>query len=46
MEEKCKICGCTDYNACEGGCYWVAEELCSKCADELINRNKTLQQEL
>lgn len=45
-EQKCKICGCTDYNACEGSCYWVAEELCSKCADGLINQNENLQQEL
>ena len=30
-EGKCRECGCTDVNACQGGCYWVAENLCSKC---------------
>ena len=41
---KCRVCGCTDYCACPGGCYWVEEDLCSRCAadraaaeeDELI----------
>lgn len=28
----CKVCGCTDDHACEGGCFWVAEDLCSACA--------------
>ena len=31
----CRVCGCTEYNACEGGCWWVEEDLCSACADEL-----------
>ncbi len=30
---RCRICGCTDDNACEGGCYWVEEDLCSACAE-------------
>lgn len=30
---KCKICGCSDEKACEGGCVWVDENLCSKCED-------------
>lgn len=30
---RCKICGCTDELACVGGCYWVAPNLCSKCAE-------------
>jgi hypothetical protein len=29
---KCSVCGCTWDHACPGGCYWVAEDLCSKCA--------------
>jgi hypothetical protein len=31
----CSKCGCTDDNACEGGCSWVDPEhtLCSACAD-------------
>lgn len=28
----CRVCGCTDDDACEGGCSWVAEDLCSACA--------------
>jgi hypothetical protein len=32
-EQKCRVCGCTDNNACEGGCYWVEDDLCSKCAE-------------
>jgi hypothetical protein len=31
-EQICRVCGCTDDNACEGGCYWVEYDLCSKCA--------------
>ncbi|MCK9435726.1 MAG: hypothetical protein M0Q12_00795 [Synergistaceae bacterium] len=27
----CRVCGCTDNHACEGGCYWVEEDLCSAC---------------
>lgn len=33
--KKCRICGCTDLNACEGGCHWVEEDLCSACASQL-----------
>ena len=34
---KCKYCGCTDDHACEGGCSWVAKNVCSKCAAELVS---------
>jgi len=32
----CRVCGCTDEEACEGGCHWVEDpdgmgELCSRC---------------
>jgi hypothetical protein len=32
----CRVCGCTDERACEGGCYWVDDEhtLCSQCAEK------------
>lgn len=30
-ERKCRVCGCTWDNACPGGCYWVEEDLCSRC---------------
>ncbi|QAT44140.1 hypothetical protein EQM06_09660 [Aminipila luticellarii] len=29
---KCRVCGCTQDHACPGGCYWVEDDLCSKCA--------------
>jgi len=30
----CKFCGCTEYCACKGGCFWVNREqtICSSCA--------------
>lgn len=33
--QKCRVCGCTWYNPCAGGCYWVEEDLCSQCRDEM-----------
>ena len=27
----CRGCGCTDDSACEEGCEWVEEDLCSAC---------------
>lgn len=29
--QVCRVCGCTDDNACDGGCYWVEKDLCSQC---------------
>lgn len=34
---KCKYCGCTDDHACEGGCSWVAKDVCSKCAASFVS---------
>lgn len=31
-EWVCRECGCTDYTACPEGCYWVEQNLCSRCA--------------
>ena len=31
----CRVCGCTDLHACEGGCFWVAPDLCSVCFSEM-----------
>jgi hypothetical protein len=37
----CRICGCSEYNACENGCFWVEEDLCSECVNKGINlKNK------
>lgn len=35
-EQRCRVCGCTWNNACPGGCYWVEEDLCSKCVDREV----------
>lgn len=32
---KCKYCGCTDMQACPGGCFWAEPEICSVCFDRL-----------
>lgn len=32
MFETCRGCGCTNWAACEGGCWWVEDDLCSSCA--------------
>lgn len=32
--QKCRICGCTWDNACEGGCHWVEPDLCSNCIEQ------------
>ncbi|HST80939.1 MAG TPA: hypothetical protein VLL08_04250, partial [Kineosporiaceae bacterium] len=29
---KCRVCGCTDDEACPGGCSWSQPEICSTCA--------------
>lgn len=28
----CRVCGCTERNACEGGCGWAEDDLCTACA--------------
>jgi hypothetical protein len=30
----CRECGCTDEDACPGGCGWVEPDLCSQCAGD------------
>lgn len=34
----CRECGCSDFAACPGGCYWVELDLCSRCASRLTPR--------
>jgi hypothetical protein len=29
----CRMCGCSEHNACEGGCSWVEHDLCSACVE-------------
>jgi hypothetical protein len=39
MEATCHVCGCTDNEACDGGCVWVSNslgiDLCSTCAHSI-----------
>lgn len=35
---SCRACGCTENNACDGGCTWAEEDLCSRCSDERQRR--------
>jgi hypothetical protein len=32
---KCRICECSEHDACLEGCSWTAPDLCSTCADFL-----------
>lgn len=37
LKPSCRVCGCTEDRACEGGCWWVKVErgsrpLCSACS--------------
>lgn len=27
----CRECGCTEFDPCPGGCFWVETDLCSVC---------------
>lgn len=37
--QSCRVCGCTQDNACEGGCYWVEDDLCNRCAEKMSELN-------
>lgn len=30
-QQICLYCGCTDYEACAEGCYWIDAGRCSSC---------------
>lgn len=32
----CRVCGCTDLRACEGGCGWAEADLCTRCAEKAL----------
>ena len=32
----CRVCGCTDDDACASACWWVDRHLCSSCHDDMI----------
>lgn len=31
-DRRCRACGCTDEQACPGGCHWITPTLCSRCS--------------
>lgn len=37
----CRVCGCSELNACQGGCAWIAPDLCDRCAgkEEAVKRD-------
>ena len=39
FNRKCRVCGCTWNHACDGGCYWVADDLCSRCNEIQSKKN-------
>ena len=38
--QVCRICGCTDDRACDGGCSWAEPGLCSACVAKAKKRKK------
>jgi hypothetical protein len=36
----CRRCGCTDDDACPGGCAWVSADECSACRPDLIQTGR------
>lgn len=32
--QVCRSCGCTEDNACDGGCSWITPDLCSACTGD------------
>jgi len=41
-EGVCRVCGCTDAQACPGGCHWVEPDLCSVCKDKPAAKQKKI----
>lgn len=29
----CRVCGCSEWIGCQKGCYWVEDDLCSRCSE-------------
>jgi hypothetical protein len=45
-EPACRVCGCTEHNACDEGCSWVRTEpgsppLCSACSGKPLDVAET-----
>jgi hypothetical protein len=47
LERRCRICGCTDAEACDGGCTWYAVDVCDRCVNgAALIETERLRQEL
>lgn len=42
----CMFCGCTDNNACSGGCSWIEPNVCSRCKDRVKGNDLIFGQEI
>jgi hypothetical protein len=47
-EPACRVCACTEHNACDDGCSWVKVEsgsppLCSACSGTAADLSETLK---
>lgn len=31
LGEVCNVCGCSQHDACQGGCAWAGDHLCTAC---------------
>jgi hypothetical protein len=34
VQHTCRVCGCSQYDPCEDGCWWIEKDLCSACEGE------------
>jgi hypothetical protein len=34
LDAVCRVCGCTEEEACEGGCAWAEPDLCTACVEK------------
>lgn len=32
---RCRVCGCTEENACNPSCCWAEDDLCSSCGEAI-----------
>lgn len=39
----CRVCGCTHDRACDNGCTWVTNDLCSTCAEAIVAVSRWMQ---
>lgn len=49
LQQKCAVCGCTENNACVGGCGWVkgragADPLCTSCEQRAMDIVEAISQ--